>query len=325
MPTTGLTVEVLLTPEDLRESLLADARRGLTARPKSLSPVWFYDEHGSALFDEITRLPEYYLTRAERGLLEAHAAEIAAAAGADTLVELGSGTSDKTRLLLDAMTATGRLHRYAPLDVSEDTLRAAAAAVAREYPAVEVHAVVADFHRHLDALPGGRRRLVAFLGSTIGNLTPEQRRRFLFDLDCALTCDDRLLLGVDLVKDPGRLVAAYDDARGVTAAFNRNALSVLNRMLDASFDPGMFEHVAEWNADDQWMDIRLRATTEHVVKVGALDLDVRFQRGEDLHTEISAKFTPERIVDELAYAGFVSEGTWGGGGDFMLVLARPYC
>ncbi|MBW3613876.1 MAG: L-histidine N(alpha)-methyltransferase [Actinobacteria bacterium] len=318
-------MDVLLTPDDRHQGLLADARRGLTSRPKSLSPVWFYDERGSALFDEITRLPEYYLTRAERHLLQAHAGEIVAAAGADTLVELGSGTSDKTRLLLDAMTATGTLRRYAPLDVSEDTLRAAATAIAGDYAGVEVHAVVADFHRHLDALPAGRRRLVAFLGSTIGNLTPEQRRRFLVDLDCSLTCDDYLLLGVDLVKDTGRLLAAYDDARGVTAAFNRNALCVLNRVLDATFDPGRFDHVAVWNADEQWMDIRLRAAADHVVAVGALDLDVRFERGEDLHTEISAKFTPDRILDELTEAGFVSEGTWGAGGDFLLVLARPYC
>lgn len=205
-----------------------------------------------------------------RRLLGAHSPEIADLAGCDTLVELGSGTSDKTRLLLDAMAAAGTLRRYAPLDVSEQTLRAAAAGVAAEYLGVEIRAVVGDFHRHLDSLPAGRRRLVAFLGSTIGNLAPAARSRFLFDLDCTVGCDDRVLFSVDLVKDPARLIAAYDDASGVTAEFNRNALRLLNDELDATFAPGLFDHVAVWDAERQWIEMRLRATVEHAVRVEAL-------------------------------------------------------
>lgn len=325
MATSQLTVEVLLTPADRRRLLLDDARRGLTARPKALSPLWFYDEAGSALFDQITRLPEYYLTRAERRLLAANADAIAGAARADTLVELGSGTSDKTHLLLDAMSCTGLLERYAPLDVSEQTLVTAADDLATRHPTLDIHGVVGDFHRHLGSLPAGRRRLVAFLGSTIGNLGPAQRRRFLFDLDCALGCHDHLLVGVDLVKDPAGLVAAYDDATGVTAAFNRNALRVLNAELGAQFSPELFDHVAVWDEHDQWVEMRLRASTDHTVRVEALDLDVRFERGEELRTEISAKFTPDGIARELADAGFVVEETWEDPGQFMLVLARPYC
>lgn len=325
MPASQLTVDVLLTAEERHAALVADARRGLTATPKTVSPVWFYDERGSALFEEITRLPEYYLTRAERGLLNAHAAEIAAVTGADTLVEIGSGTSDKARLLLDAMVAAGTVRRYVPFDISEEALRVAAIELVDDYPDVEIHAVVGDLHSHLGFLPTGGRRLVAFLGSTIGNLMPAQRQRFLFELDCALGSGDRLLLGVDLVKEPARLVAAYDDASGVTAAFNRNALRVLNRVLDADFAPDNFDHVAVWDADRRWMEMQLRATLDHVVRVGALWLEVVFARGDSLRTEISAKFTPDGIRSELDRAGFVIERAWDRNGDFLLILARPYC
>ena len=325
MPTNQHTVDVLLTDAERHGALVDDARRGLAASPKAISPMWFYDERGSVLFDEITRLPEYYPTRTERRLLVDHAAEIAAVSGAETLVELGSGTSDKTRILLDALRATGTLRRYAPLDVSDETLRTAAVELAGDYPDIDIHAVVGDFHRHLGALPADGRRLVAFLGSTIGNLMPSERARFLFDLDGALAHDDRLLLGVDLVKDPVRLVAAYDDAAGVTAAFNRNALHVLNRVLGADFEPARFDHVAVWDDERRWIEMRLRARLGHVVHVDALGLDVRFEQGEELRTEISAKFTPGGIAAELERAGFVVERTWDADGDFLLVLARPYC
>src|SRR5579863_9543585 len=235
-------MDVHLSEADLRGALEADVRTGLTAEHKWLPPVWFYDDRGSQLFDDITRLPEYYLTRAERSLLEDHAPQIAASARADTLVELGAGTCDKSRVLLDAMEATGELRRYVPLDVSDGTLLTAATALADEYPGLLVHAVVGDFHLHIDQVPSEGRRLIAFLGSTIGNLTPDQRARFLFDLDCMMTHGDRLLLGTDLVKDRARLLAAYDDAQGITAAFNRNVLHVLNRELHASFDPTLFDH-----------------------------------------------------------------------------------
>lgn len=320
-----LTVDVLLSPDEREAAQIEDARVGLTATPKTLSPLWFYDERGSDLFDAITRLPEYYLTRAERGLLVEHAAEIAKVSGANCLVELGSGTSDKTRVLLDAMAGVGTLERYVGLDVSEETLRAAGAALAGEYPELAIHAVVGDFHRHLGDLPREGRRLVAFIGSTIGNLDPEARRRFLFDLDCALTDSDRLLLGVDLVKAPARLLAAYDDRAGVTAEFNRNALRHLNAALGGDFAPDAFDHVATWNAAEERIEMRLQAQRAMTVRLDRLDLTVTFDAGESLLTEISSKFTAAGIEAELYQAGFITEQTWAAGGDFLLLLARPYC
>jgi L-histidine N-alpha-methyltransferase len=320
-----LTVEVHLQPADRRAMLLADARQGLTASPKSLSPVWFYDERGSNLFDQITRLPEYYLTRAERRLLAAHAAETAATASADTLIELGSGISDKTRVLLDAMGAEGSLRRYVPLDVDETTLRGTAERLVEERGDLDVNAVVGDFATHLDRSLPGERRLVAFLGSTIGNLTPRERHRFLSDLDCSLRGSDRLLLGVDLVKDPARLVAAYDDARGVTAAFNRNALRVLGRETGAALDEALFDHVAVWDDENSWIEMRLCAKVDHVCMLPALDMAVAFERGEHVRTEISAKFTPDGIGRELNDAGFVVERQWADDAGYLLILARPYC
>jgi L-histidine N-alpha-methyltransferase len=318
-----MTLEEHLTAEDRRALLVHDARTGLAAAQKRLSPVWFYDERGSGLFDEITRLPEYYPTRAERGLLERAAVEVVELSGADTLVELGSGTSEKTRVLLDAMTGRGPC-RYVPLDVDPDTLIAAARALAEEYDDLHVHAVAGDFMRHLDRLPHDGCRLVAFLGGTLGNLVPAERHRFFTDLGRGLGAADHLLVGVDLVKDPARLEAAYDDAAGVTAEFNRNALRVLNRELDADFDPDGFDHVARWDPDERWIEMRLRARSAHEVRVGALDLVVTFAAGEDLLTEISAKFTPEGIGAELAAAGFEVARTWQAGeDDFLLVLARP--
>jgi L-histidine N-alpha-methyltransferase len=322
----AVTVEVHLSPDDLRRALVEDATTGLSSSPKSMPPVWFYDDRGSALFDEITRLPEYYPTRCERAILDAHARDIAARAGADVLVELGSGTSEKTRLLLDALRDLGLLHRFVPLDVSEQTLRDAAASIAAEYEGVAVHAVVGDFNQHLGLLPAGGRRLVAFLGGTIGNLLPVQRRRFLFDLDCALTVDDRLLVGTDLVKDVATLEAAYNDSAGVTAAFNRNLLLVLNRELHADFDVDAFEHVATWDAAEEWVDIGLRATTAQRVTVADLGIEVRFDAGEVMRTEVSSKFRPDLLEKELWDGGFVVEETWTDPqGWFQLTLARPYC
>jgi L-histidine N-alpha-methyltransferase len=321
-----LTVDVHIGPGDRRQALERDVLAGLTGTEKRLPPVWFYDERGSLLFDEITRLPEYYPTRAEREILRRHAPEIVKQAGVATLVELGSGTSEKTRLLLDAMSEAGLLERFVPFDVSEEVLTAAAAEIGSTYECA-VHAVVGDFHRHLGALPeAADGRLVVFLGSTIGNLDPGERRRFLFDLDTVMTVDDHLLLGTDLVKDTGRLVAAYDDAAGVTAEFNLNVLSVLNAELDGDLDPGRFDHIARWNEDGSWIEMRLRAREEHDAHLGALALDVHFEEGEELHTEISAKFRPEQVAEELHAAGFVVEQTWTDpDDDFLLTLARPYC
>jgi L-histidine Nalpha-methyltransferase len=323
--TTALTVDVRIAPGDRRASLERDVREGLTRPEKTLPPVWFYDDRGSELFDQITRLPEYYLTRAERAILLPYANEIAATAKAETLVELGSGTSEKTRTLLDAMAGTGELQRFVPFDVSEETLRVAAHDIAAVY-GIEVCAVVGDFHRHLDAIPRGGRRLVAFLGSTIGNFTPAQRKRFFVDLDCTMDHEDRLLLGTDLVKPAGRLVAAYNDAAGVTAEFNRNVLRVLNAELGADFDLDAFEHVAVWNERERWMEMRLRSLADQTVDIPGVDRRVHFGEGEEMRTEISAKFTPRQVAEELWEAGFVVDQTWTDpAGDFLLTLARPYC
>ena len=319
-----IRVDVHLGPEDLRAALEADARAGLTAAPKDLPPKYFYDDRGSQLFDDITRLAEYYPTRAERTILAARADEIAELTGADTLVELGSGTSEKTRLLLDALARAGRLRRFVPFDVSETTLRDAAHAIAAEHPKVEVHAVVGDFEHHLDRLPGGGRRVVAFLGGTIGNLEPTTRARFLAAVRGGLGPDDSLLLGTDLVKDPDRLVAAYDDAAGVTAAFNRNLLHVLNRELGADFAPDEFAHIARWDPDEEWIEMLLRPRAAQTVKVPVLDLVVEFDAGEAMRTEISAKFRPERVDAELAAAGLQLRAWWTDpAGDFALSLASP--
>lgn len=317
-------VDVHLAPSSAAEALRADVLRGLTATPKTLPPKWFYDERGSELFDEITRLPEYYPTRAERSILVEHAGDVAAACGADTLVELGSGTSEKTRLLLTALREAGGLARFVPFDVDPSVLRAAGTAVAREYPGVAVHAVVGDFERHLPLLPGGGRRLVAFLGSTIGNFEPAPRAEFLRSLASTLTAGDSFLLGTDLVKDPARLVAAYDDSGGVTAAFDRNVLAVVNRELKADFDLDAFDHVARWDAGAEWVEMRLRSRRAQTVSIAALDLTVDFAEGEQMRTEVSAKFRRDRVEGELAAAGLRMTEWWtDADGDFGLSLSVP--
>jgi L-histidine N-alpha-methyltransferase len=316
------SLERHLSPDALRTALERDVRQGLTATPKSLPPKWFYDARGSDLFDQITRLPEYYPTRCEREVLQTHAAEIARLCGADTLVELGSGTSEKTRLLLDALRAAGTLRRFVPFDVDEWVLTMATKQIGDDFPGVDVHAVVGDFEVHLPLLPTGGRRLVAFLGGTVGNLEPAARARFLADLSGTLAPGDALLLGTDLVKSPARLVPAYDDAQGVTAAFNLNVLRVVNRELDADFDLEAFRHVALWDAESAWIEMRLESLREQRVRINALDLTVRFDQGEQMRTEVSAKFSRERVAAELATAGLRVDGWWtDSGGDFGLTLA----
>lgn len=323
MTPTAVRVDDHLGTDYFAHALHRDARVGLTATPKVLPPKWFYDDRGSELFDAITRLPEYYPTRTERSILLERAKDIATMSGADTLVELGSGTSEKTRILLDAFHRADSLRTFVPFDVSATTLRDAAAAVATEYPGVNVHAVVGDFEQHLDCIPRDGGRLVAFLGGTIGNFEPAARSGFLAGLAQTLDPGESLLLGTDLVKDADRLVRAYDDAAGVTAAFNRNVLAVLNRELGASFDLDDFEHVAIWNPIDEWIEMRLRATRALTVPVPALDLVAGFAAGEEMRTEISAKFRRERIADELDAAGFELEQWWTDpSSDFALSLAR---
>ncbi len=316
-------LDVHLSSGDLRRALEADVRAGMSGIPKSLPPVYFYDERGSQLFDAITRLPEYYPTRCERAILDAHAKDIVTTTGAEILVELGAGTCEKSRVLLDAMLANGSLHRFVPLDVSDSTLWEAARALSREYPGLAVQAVVGDFHRHLDRLPEGGRRLVAFLGGTVGNLDPDERQVFYRALRSVMTGGDRLLLGTDLVKDRSRLVRAYDDADGVTAEFNRNVLHVLNRELSADFDPDRFEHVARWNERHSRIEMWLRSTTDQHIRIDDLDLDVSFHAGEEMLTEISTKFSVEALADELASAGFTIESAWlSPGEEFLLSAAR---
>ncbi len=285
-------------------SLADDVLDGLTRPFKELPPKHFYDSRGAELFDRICDLPEYYPTRTERLILNERASEIAAATGAAELVELGSGTAAKTRVLLDALQDAGTLRRYIPLDVTESMVRESAQALVQEYPDLRVHGVVGDFERHLDQVPeADGPRIVAFLGGTIGNFPPGSRRRFLRQIARLLGGDDHLLMGTDLVKDPGVLEAAYDDAEGVTAEFNRNVLHVLNRELDADFDPDAFEHVALFDLRHEWIEMRLRSRDAQSVTIGALDLPVQFHAGEEMRTEISAKFTRERLTGDLAAAG----------------------
>ncbi|MFJ4564777.1 L-histidine N(alpha)-methyltransferase [Streptomyces caelestis] len=307
-------------PEDATDAALrADVHRGLTGRPKTLPPKWFYDAHGSDLFEKITELPEYYPTRAEREILLARSGDIAAATRARTLVELGSGSSEKTRHLLDALTD---LHTYVPVDVSESALTQAGQALAAERPGLDVHALIADFTAEL-TLPGTPGpRLVAFLGGTIGNLLPAERAAFLASVRALLAPGDALLLGTDLVKDEGVLVRAYDDAAGVTAAFNKNVLTVINRELGADFEPAAYDHVARWDAEHEWIEMRLRSRTAQTVKVPALDLAVDFAAGEELRTEVSAKFRQEGVRTELFAAGLDLAHWWtDAAGRFALSLS----
>jgi L-histidine Nalpha-methyltransferase len=316
-----------LPPGFLSEALRADALNGLTSQPKSLPPKWFYDAQGSALFEKITELPEYYPTRAEREILRATSAHIAGLTLAHTLVELGSGSSEKTRLLLDALQAAGVLRCYVPVDVSEPALVTAGDALAAGYPGLDVRAVVSDFTEQLGFSAEGKApspRLVAFLGSTIGNLLPEQRAAFLARVRAGLRDGDFFLLGTDLVKDPATLVAAYDDSSGVTAAFNKNVLAVLNAELGADFDPDGFEHVAVWDATCEWIEMRLRSLADQAVRLPAIGLTVSFSCGEEMRTEVSAKFRRSGVQAELAAAGFAMRSWWtDSAGQFGLSLSVP--
>jgi L-histidine N-alpha-methyltransferase len=318
----SLSLSNHLAADSAAVALRRDVYDGLTRTPKTLPPKWFYDSVGSDLFDQITRLPEYYPTRTEAQILRDHSAEIAVASGADTLVELGSGTSEKTRLLLRALRDTGSLRRFIPFDVDAGMLQAASSAILDEYPGIEIDAVCGDFEEHLGKIPRVGRRLVVFLGSTIGNLTPGPRAEFLSALSETLAEGDTLLLGTDLVKDTGRLIRAYDDSAGVTARFNRNVLAVVNRELDADFDVESFDHVAKWNADEERIEMWLQAGSAQRVGVAALDLTVDFAAGEEMLTEVSCKFREQGVVEELAAAGLKRSHWWTDpAGDFGLSLA----
>ena len=319
---TDLSLDNYLAADAADAALRRDVRDGLTQQPKTLPPKWFYDAVGSDLFDQITRLPEYYPTRAEAQILAARAGEIATASGADTLVELGSGTSEKTRALLNALREQGSLRRFIPFDVDPSVLQLAGQAIQQEYPGVEINAVCGDFEEHLGKIPAVGRRLVAFLGSTLGNLTPGPRAEFLASVSEMMQPGDTLLLGTDLVKDVDRLVRAYDDNAGVTAQFNRNVLTVVNRELGADFDVPAYQHVARWNADEERIEMWLRSTRPQRVHITALDLDVDFADGEEMLTEVSCKFRRSGVDAELAAAGLERIHWWTDeAGDFGLSLS----
>jgi len=304
------TIEVHLSDDHVADALRHDVRTGLSAQPKWLPPKWFYDARGSELFEDITRLPEYYPTRAEAAALREAVGEVAQLTKAATVVELGAGSSEKTRLLLDALASAGSLQSFVPQDVSASALRATAATIAAEYPDLRVHGVVSDFTEGLDRLPGDSPRLVAFLGGTIGNFLPDERAAFLSSVSAVVEPGEWLLLGTDLVKAPEVLVAAYDDAQGVTAEFNRNVLQVINRELDADFDVDAFEHVAVWDEQNEWIEMRLRATRTMEVDVAGLRMSIGFAQGEQMRTEISAKFRTDGVRDELRAARFDVQARW---------------
>ena len=306
------------------DTLHADVRDGLGAAPRTLPPKWFYDKRGSDLFEQITKLPEYYPTRAEQEILVRRAPEIAAATRAATLIELGSGSSRKTRLLLDALTAGGTLRRYSPLDVSASALEEAGRALARDYPGLTVTATVADFESGLPLTDEPGPRVLAFLGSTIGNFDGPQRLAFYRRLARSLSSDDVLLLGADLVKDPEVLIRAYDDSAGITAEFNRNVLHVLNHELGADFEPDAFDHVAVWNTDEERIEMHLRSQVAQTVKIPDLDLSLDLAAGEHLRTELSCKFRRESLTAELHAGGFTVRRWWPDPADrFALLLAVP--
>jgi L-histidine N-alpha-methyltransferase len=317
-------IESFLSEADDR-SLANDVLDGLTRPFKEIPAKHFYDARGSALFERICELPEYYPTRTERDILLAYADQIVRATGAGELVELGSGSPEEARILLDAMASAGTLRRYVPLDVSESALEAAALELVQEFEALTVHGVIGDFERHLDRIPSGNGtpRIVALLGGTIGNFLPGTRRRLLREIGALLGPGDGLLLGTDLVKDPAVLEAAYDDSEGVTAEFNRNVLHVINRELDADFSPEAFEHIAFFDRRHEWIEMRLRARRPCSVLVGDLGLRVDFAAGEELRTEISAKFTRARVQADFQAAGLRMDGWYtDDDGLFALSLAR---
>jgi L-histidine Nalpha-methyltransferase len=311
---------------DAAAKMAQDVREGLCAYPKEVAPKYFYDERGSVLFERITELPEYYPTRAEREILTIRSGEIHAAAGCpETLIELGSGSAAKTRHLLSAMRDCGSLRTYVPVDISEEITERTAAELVGEYPGLNVHGLVCDFEQHLERVPhGSGTRMIAFLGGTIGNLYPRERHAFLKRIRALLGPGDHLLLGTDLIKDAARLEAAYNDAAGVTAEFNKNVLAVLNNQLGADFDLDAFEHVARYDEEAERMDIRLRSLADQEVRVHGLDLEIRFDGGEEMRTEISTKFTRERIAAAYDGVGLELRGWFtDAAGDYALSLAGP--
>jgi L-histidine N-alpha-methyltransferase len=305
-----------------REQMLRDVREGLTTTPKQLSPKYFYDERGSELFEEITQLPEYYLTRAERSLLERKVPAIVQSVRPCSLVELGAGSATKTRIILDAMRESGCAEYYVPIDVSRDFLEAAAAQLREDYPEMRITPVVSDITEPFVLPPVASPTMVAFLGSTIGNFSREQAIRLLSHVARAMSPVDRFLLGADLVKSPEVITRAYNDAQGVTAAFNLNVLERLNRELGADFPLADFEHRAFYNAGQRRIEMHLVAREPLEVTIPEIGR-INFQRGETIRTELSYKYDRSTLEDILSASGLAME-KWIPAQDesFVLALAR---
>ncbi|MDQ6782212.1 MAG: L-histidine N(alpha)-methyltransferase [Actinomycetota bacterium] len=321
--TPSTSIIVRLTPEDTARFFAAEVADGLSSRPRWIPPKWLYDPLGCELFETITTLEEYYPTRTERAILEDHADDIAKLSGAATLIELGSGTSEKTLRLLDALSAACSLERFVGFDVAEPTLRDALSGLAQRYPALELSGVVGDFERHLDALPDVAGRMIVLLGGTVGNLDAERRATLLADMASVLHPGEHLLLGTDLVKDPARLVAAYDDRQGVTERFERNILTVVNASLGATFDPSSFDYVVRWSPEASRIEMALRSRWAQRVEIAGVDLVIDLEAGEEIQTEVSTKFRLDGLAAELALAGLDVVDAWTDpDGDFALTLAE---
>lgn len=317
----AVTVSYLTEPHDHREDLLQDVRHGLTAHHKYLPSKYFYDAVGSKLFEQITELPEYYLTRAEAEIIGEHADELMAELQPDEMLELGSGSSTKTQMLIEAMYRSGPGRRYVPIDISEDALREAAGELCESYTWLEIEGLVGDYVADLAKIRRRGRRLIVFLGSTVGNYEPTMRYSLLRSVAAALAPGDSFLLGVDLVKDEPTMVAAYDDSTGVSAEFNLNILRVVNRELDGDIPLEAFEHVTHFDTELSCMAQSLRATRPVVANLRALDLAVTFNEGEEIHTEVSCKFTREQVEQDFDAVGMrVDQWLTDSKGRFALVL-----
>lgn len=315
-------IQVHIGPSELRAQLREDAIVGLCQTPKSLPPKWFYDGVGSDLFEQITMLPEYYQTRTEWGILQAAADEIADRSNPERLVELGSGSAKKTDCLLAALGNQARFSSYVAFDVCLEAVVASLDRLSGHHPGVQLAGIVGDFDHHLKTLAHPARQLVAFLGGTIGNMTPLAREDFFDRLRSTLSVGDHLLVGADLVKERHRLEAAYNDPSGVTAAFNLNLLAVLNTALDGDFDQRRFAHHARWVPESAWIEMSLRSLADQTISLKAIGRQIHFEAGESLQTEISAKFTPEDLIEELEESGFQFAQTWTDPSrDFALILA----
>ncbi len=314
----------VLKPARPVPDILEDARNGLLSRPRSLPPKYFYDAHGSDLFERITETREYYPTRTEDELLQRHARDIIASSKPDQILELGSGSSRKTRRLFDACVDLGHTCSYAPMDVCEDMLLQAGHDLSGSYDWLAINPIVGDYHAGLDNLPSFTgRRLFVFLGSTIGNFEPEAAQRFINEIEKCMRTGDRLLLGADRVKDPAILEAAYNDSDGVTAAFNLNVLRVLNRELYANFAPERFRHRADYNTEHQRIEMRLVSESEQRVHLSRLDADIQLQAGETILTEVSHKFTPQSLQALITHSGLTLQQHYQADNDYYsLILAR---